>query len=68
MFSVLFDFLLLASTQHAVSSFDWHPSEENRLLTVTPGGIIKDIKIFERIALVSAFCNEDWYTFLTVLM
>ncbi|XP_070565047.1 GATOR2 complex protein MIOS-like [Ptychodera flava] len=34
-----------------MSSFAWHPTDENRMITITPSGIIKDITVFERIAL-----------------
>ncbi|XP_077978834.1 GATOR2 complex protein MIOS-B-like [Glandiceps talaboti] len=36
---------------HIVSSFAWHPTHENRMLSITVGGAIKDITVFERIAL-----------------
>ncbi|XP_013772701.1 GATOR complex protein MIOS-like [Limulus polyphemus] len=37
--------------QHAISSFSWHPTFENRLLTVTPTGTIRDYTVFDRITL-----------------
>ncbi|XP_074659239.1 uncharacterized protein LOC141911993 [Tubulanus polymorphus] len=36
--------------QQVVSSFAWHPTHENRMLTVTPGGVIRDVSVFERIS------------------
>ncbi|XP_064648261.1 GATOR2 complex protein MIOS-B-like isoform X2 [Lineus longissimus] len=36
---------------NAVSSFAWHPTDENRMLTVSPTGFLRDVRIFERIAL-----------------
>lgn len=37
-------------SQTAVSSFSWHPSQENHLLTISPSGHIQDCTIFERIS------------------
>ena len=36
-----------------LASFDWHPFEENRLLLVNPHGQKHDLRLFERISLVS---------------
>ena len=36
---------------HGLSSFNWHPHHENRLLTITSTGTVSDEKVFERIAL-----------------
>ncbi|XP_041365811.1 GATOR complex protein MIOS-like [Gigantopelta aegis] len=38
--------------QSVVSSFCWHPSQENRLLSVAFSGDLQDIKMYERIPLV----------------
>ena len=46
------------SQQHHLSSFDWHPNNENRILSVSMAGAVKDLTIFERIALVST-CIVD---------
>ncbi|ELU15458.1 hypothetical protein CAPTEDRAFT_157856 [Capitella teleta] len=35
----------------AVASFDWHPSDENRMLSISPTAAVKDLRIFERIAI-----------------
>nr|XP_006821083.1 PREDICTED: WD repeat-containing protein mio-like [Saccoglossus kowalevskii] len=46
---------------HSVSSFAWHPTHENRMLTITPGATIKDITVFERIALAwSPHTSVTW--------
>lgn len=37
--------------QHAVTSFTWHPTSENRMLTASPTGKMRDMKMFERISL-----------------
>ncbi|GFN83407.1 WD repeat-containing protein mio [Plakobranchus ocellatus] len=34
-----------------LSSFAWHPTHENRLLAVLPNGTLRDMTIFERIAM-----------------
>lgn len=34
----------------AVSSFSWHPTQENHMLTISPSGHIQDCTIFERIS------------------
>ncbi|XP_014672958.1 PREDICTED: WD repeat-containing protein mio-like [Priapulus caudatus] len=47
--------------QHAVASFAWHPTHENRLLSATPSGTIKDTVVFERITLNwSPYSNIVW--------
>lgn len=33
-----------------VSAFSWHPSQENRMLTISPSGLVQDCTIFERIS------------------
>ncbi|RUS87799.1 hypothetical protein EGW08_004464 [Elysia chlorotica] len=34
-----------------LSSFAWHPTQENRLMTVLPNGTLRDMTIFERISM-----------------
>ncbi|XP_028398723.1 GATOR complex protein MIOS-B-like isoform X2 [Dendronephthya gigantea] len=34
-----------------ISGFSWHPSEENRMLIISPKGGVRDLTIFERICL-----------------
>ncbi|CAB4000334.1 WD repeat-containing mio-like, partial [Paramuricea clavata] len=36
---------------HNISGLSWHPSHENRMLTISPKGGIQDLTIFERICL-----------------
>lgn len=38
----------------AVSSFSWHPTQENHMLTISPSGHIQDCTIFERISVAWA--------------
>ncbi|XP_067022252.1 GATOR2 complex protein MIOS-A-like [Acropora muricata] len=38
------------TSQSALSSFTWHPTQENHLLTISPSGHIQDCTIFERIS------------------
>ena len=44
--------LITASRNQSVSSFDWHSTNENRLLAVMYNGTLKDIHVLERISLV----------------
>ncbi|XP_078376457.1 GATOR2 complex protein MIOS-B-like isoform X2 [Oculina patagonica] len=37
-------------SQRAVSSFSWHPTQENHMLTISPSGLVQDFTIFERIS------------------
>ena len=43
--------LITPPGNHCLSSFDWHRSTENRLLTVSPTGTVRDVTVYERIAL-----------------
>lgn len=45
-------FLNVASGLNYISSFDWHPTQANRLLTVTPSGAVTDVRLAERVAIV----------------
>ena len=38
-----------------VVSFDWNYKQQNRMLAITSANNVKDVKIFERIAVVSFF-------------
>ncbi|XP_013399099.1 GATOR complex protein MIOS-like isoform X2 [Lingula anatina] len=42
---------LIQPGQHSVGSFTWHPTQENRMLTISSDGQIRDVTVFERIAL-----------------
>ena len=44
--------MFTAYTELTVASFDWHSKEDNRMLTISPTGSVKDVHIFERIAVV----------------
>ncbi len=60
--SVLLTVLSLpAPDNQPVFSFDWHPTNENRLLTVSSTSVC-DIKVYERITLVGtlAFPQIDF--------
>ncbi|XP_023223348.1 GATOR complex protein MIOS-B-like [Centruroides sculpturatus] len=37
--------------QHSLSSFAWHPGQENRMLTITHSGHVGDCTVFDRITL-----------------
>uniref|UniRef100_T1JHX6 Uncharacterized protein n=1 Tax=Strigamia maritima TaxID=126957 RepID=T1JHX6_STRMM len=41
---------LMPSGQQLVTSFSWHPTEQKRLILVSPMGAIADFRVFERIA------------------
>src|SRR6218665_2402498 len=42
---------VLPSGLNQLSSFDWHPAQANRLLTVSPSGAVTDVRILERAAI-----------------
>ena len=46
-------FCCAACGEHVLSSFAWHPKDENRLLAAAGPSHVKDIIVFERIPMVS---------------
>lgn len=36
--------------EHEVASFAWHHTHENRMMTISLAGVMKDVRIYERIA------------------
>lgn len=42
--------VLPSGPNNNISSFDWHPTQRHRLLTVSPSGSVTDVHLFERVA------------------
>ena len=49
--------LFLAYAQEQVTGFSWHPTQENKLLTISASGVVKRLNLFEKITLVSIACQ-----------
>lgn len=50
--------ILAASGDMSLMSYNWHPSEENRMLAILGNGFLRDLKIPGRVSLVrsSMYC------------
>ena len=52
-FSVYILFFSPAFRGHAVVHFQWHPTLENKLLSISPTGSLRESQIYEKLCMVS---------------
>ncbi|CAG9854863.1 unnamed protein product [Phyllotreta striolata] len=45
----IMDRIVIPGSNHNITSFSWHATDENRLLTIAVSGAIKDYTVFDRI-------------------